>query len=98
MSRLTRTKKQAKRPAFSFSWVGLFLFCGFIAWLCFAGYNEQQPDHSDMATLGLTPGAIKVFADEPMVLPLDRGEIPVGVLKLNGQTYTIYTTKNDQPQ
>ncbi|WP_020567701.1 hypothetical protein [Neolewinella persica] len=53
------------------------------------GYQVQQPEN-DTTTLGMTPGAVRAFSEGATVLPVGRGEVPVGVLRLNGETFVVY--------
>lgn len=53
------------------------------------GYQVQQPEN-DTTTMGMTPGAIQLFSESPTVIPLGRGEVPVGVLRLGGETFVVY--------
>jgi hypothetical protein len=59
------------------------------------GYEVQQPEN-DTSTMGMTPGAIQMFSESPTVIPLGRGEVPVGVLRLGGETYVIYTVEGER--
>jgi hypothetical protein len=59
------------------------------------GYREQQPENGT-TTMGMTPGAIRMFSESPTVIPLGRGEVPVGVLRLGGETFVIYATKGEE--
>jgi hypothetical protein len=58
------------------------------------GYTTKLQEN-ETPTMGMTPGAIQLFEDSPTVIPLDRGDVPVGVLRLNGETYTIWTVKTE---
>lgn len=84
-------KNQSPAPAISpKSYLLGVLFLLVLVFLAHQGYKTQHPAVS--LEMGMTPGAVAAFQQEPTVIPLSRGEVPVGVLKLNGTTYVIYST------
>lgn len=69
-----------------------------VLFLTHKGIETQNAAHPEYQAAGMTPGAIRAFADEPTVIPLTGGGVPVGVIKLNGVTYAIYTIESGQPR
>lgn len=55
--------------------------------------SSTPSDHPDAPT-GLNIADLEAAINAPTVISLDKG-VPVGTLRLNGQTYTIYTTTNN---